>query len=47
MAHIFLLWNMSTESSLFMGFLVLRGFSQADFSISYSSLKCLIDCNPF
>jgi hypothetical protein len=43
----FLLWNMSSEPYLFVGFLVLRGFSWAEFSISYSSLKCLISCSPF
>jgi hypothetical protein len=30
-----------------MGFLMLRGFSRADFSISYSYLKCLIACSLF
>jgi hypothetical protein len=46
-SKIFLLWNMSSEPSLFVGFLVLRWFSQANFSISYSSLRCLIVRSSF
>jgi hypothetical protein len=42
----FLLWDLSSELSLLWDFWC-WGFSRVNFSISYSSLKCLIACSPF
>jgi hypothetical protein len=45
MFQFFLLWNLSSEPSLFVGFFGIERI--ADFSISYSSLKGLIACFSF